>query len=953
MRLGSVLLILFFLLVSSSSLAVSNSIDDGRTMAVAANNYLNKKNYTLARIFLERAASSDDEQAKKWANSILAWIYFNGLEVKKDYQLAQKHYQKAANRGDAWSKTQLGLMYLQGLGLNKDEAKALSLFQQAAESGEASAMVQLGRIYSQGLAQPQDQHKARQYFKKAAEQGNASALWYLANLYLDGLGVTKNSPQARQYLQQAAQAGHVKAQEKLAELYVTGVGGKPDLAKARLYFKQAADAGNMAASTQLGLLYLKGLGGDKNAITAQRYLQKAADKADPLALASLKNIDWISIDTQSGVISIAPYFKVAKKIQADGKNNDLTVFISHGQQKGFFLPLTANGFATSSLQELAYPSEFLVTLFYGDEQYSFSQQVDDNTNKAMASVTNGQFSIDNDIHELPQNKLKEVQSFKRINQELNNNAKLYLSSVHLPELPILAPSEHLPEIIKPILPEAPVIKKSQFETKQVFQKRVQVALDEREQTIEKLQYDYRLQVEKRNRLMSNKIAKLQTEEAALLATYQQRLSRLLAGFEIEQQRLTAQAFKSVMGKPYLQKVSFDAENQRLYASIGLTRSTYSPKISVDISSERAKAIYQDMEHVAISLNYQIKKQGKVRLTSVTLGHNNQSYQASLTNETYQPDSIQVVINSQKILKQAAQVKAPPYKIPSKPILQNPNLLDKYQINAITYVNNQQRKAGKPFFVDDIPSLLKAAQPRKVSNKRWLLVIGIENYKQTDNILYARRSAKLFTQVAQRTLGISKRNTYQLIDGQATVGAIKDKVRLMLGNVKKGDEIFFYYNGHGIPDPKDKNQPYLLAADKIPDFVTQDAFFKLENFYRLLSNSKAEKIVAFVDSCFSGATDGVSTIKGVASSRLAPKKVKFDSDKMVILTAGRNKQYANVFARKGNRLFSYFLMKKILAGEKNIELLYKEVRAKVRDESYKMGDLKIQEPSIQGNHAITL
>lgn len=53
----------------------------------------------------------------------------------------------------------------------------------------------------------------------------------------------------------------------------------------------------------------------------------------------------------------------------------------------------------------------------------------------------------------------------------------------------------------------------------------------------------------------------------------------------------------------------------------------------------------------------------------------------------------------------------------------------------------------------------------------------------------------------------------------TVGAIKDKLRLLRSNVKKGDEIFFYYNGHGIPGAQNNNEPYILASDKVSDFVT--------------------------------------------------------------------------------------------------------------------------------------
>ena len=141
--------------------------------------------------------------------------------------------------------------------------------------------------------------------------------------------------------------------------------------------------------------------------------------------------------------------------------------------------------------------------------------------------------------------------------------------------------------------------------------------------------------------------------------------------------------------------------------------------------------------------------------------------------------------------------------------------------------------------------------------------------------------------------------------------------------------------------------------KISSNISEDNFFKLKNIYKTLTNSKASKVVAFVDSCFSGATDGKSIIKGVASSRLVPKKVTFDKSKMVVLTAGKDKQYSNMYEEKGHRLFSYFVMKSLLKGKTDINDIYREVYTNVKDESYKMGDMKIQEPTIDGNLKLKL
>jgi metal-dependent HD superfamily phosphatase/phosphodiesterase len=80
-----------------------------------------------------------------------------------------------------------------------------------------------------------------------------------------------------------------------------------------------------------------------------------------------------------------------------------------------------------------------------------------------------------------------------------------------------------------------------------------------------------------------------------------------------------------------------------------------------------------------------------------------------------------------------------------------------------------------------------------------------------------------------------------------------------------------------------------------------------------------------------------------------KKAEFNKSKMVVLTAGTNNQFSNAYFEKGHRLFSYYLTKAILERPTlDIDSIYKDVAVKVKDESYKMGDLKVQEPQIEGN-----
>ncbi|MDD2699369.1 MAG: caspase family protein [Arcobacteraceae bacterium] len=270
----------------------------------------------------------------------------------------------------------------------------------------------------------------------------------------------------------------------------------------------------------------------------------------------------------------------------------------------------------------------------------------------------------------------------------------------------------------------------------------------------------------------------------------------------------------------------------------------------------------------------------------------------------------------------------------------------------SYGSDEAKRAFNEYQItnDDIPNILANMKPKQTNPKNWLIAIGTEKYDNTDEIKYSKNSTDGFVKVAQKTLGISERNTYSLIEEKSTSGAIKDNLEMLLKNVKDGDTIYFYYSGHGIPVLPD-NEPYILPKDKMPEMIGKDDFFKLRNIYKMLSDSKAKKVVAIVDSCFSGATNGVSIIKGVAATRIIPKKVTFDTNKMVVLTAGQDKQYSNMYEEKGHRLFSYFVMKSLLKGKTDAKDIYRDVYTNVKDESFKMGDLKVQEPTMEGNENI--
>lgn len=230
---------------------------------------------------------------------------------------------------------------------------------------------------------------------------------------------------------------------------------------------------------------------------------------------------------------------------------------------------------------------------------------------------------------------------------------------------------------------------------------------------------------------------------------------------------------------------------------------------------------------------------------------------------------------------------------------------------------------------------------------WLIAISVEEYEDADDIAFTTRSANAFISAAQHLLGISKRRTIAIVDEGATSGRIQDKIISALDRVQEGDTIFFYYSGHGIPDVKTK-EPYLLPKDMTPATIVRNDFFKLDNIYKKLNSSKAGKVVAFIDSCFSGSTDNKSLFKGVAAARLKPKKVAVDKSKMVVISAGTDDQFSNQYTDKRHRLFSYYVVKGLAKHKNDAASLFKYVRTNVEEVSYELGDNYLQTPTIEGD-----
>lgn len=241
--------------------------------------------------------------------------------------------------------------------------------------------------------------------------------------------------------------------------------------------------------------------------------------------------------------------------------------------------------------------------------------------------------------------------------------------------------------------------------------------------------------------------------------------------------------------------------------------------------------------------------------------------------------------------------------------------------------------------------------KQTNTNSFALIIGINDYKQNSNVAYADISALTFKKLAEKTFGIPKENIISLINEEATSGQVKAKVALIKELAEPNSNIYFFFAGHGVPARN--GYVYLLPSDMSAHSIQFEPSLKFDSIYKKLSESEANNIFVFIDSCFSGKDDkGELLYRGVAPV-LKTNKTVLSSKKLTIFTAGQSTDFANDYSSKKQRLFSYYLIQELSQGHTELSEIYEDIRRKVKKTSLKKGIGYKQIPQIYGNKTVSL
>jgi TPR repeat protein len=184
------------------------------------------------------------------AQEKLAWLYDNGIGVRKSYKNAFYWYEKSAKNGrNPIIYYNLGLCYLSGQGTTKDYQKAFYWTLKAANSGDVDAILAIGWHYLNGCGVEKDLGLATKWYHLALKKKESGA----ANFSLGQIAYdSKQFKTAIKYFTKAeSKFNHSKSCYYLGRMYFEGKGVKKDTAKSKELLIKAVSLGENKAKRLL------------------------------------------------------------------------------------------------------------------------------------------------------------------------------------------------------------------------------------------------------------------------------------------------------------------------------------------------------------------------------------------------------------------------------------------------------------------------------------------------------------------------------------------------------------------------------------------------------------------------------------------------------------------------------------------------------------------------------
>ena len=245
----------------------------------------------------------------------------------------------------------------------------------------------------------------------------------------------------------------------------------------------------------------------------------------------------------------------------------------------------------------------------------------------------------------------------------------------------------------------------------------------------------------------------------------------------------------------------------------------------------------------------------------------------------------------------------------------------YNIYRIDSKSNNSQITATPSPVDYNKGLLPVSTTKNLHT--YALIIGNEDYSsfqtglsKEQNVDFAINDAQLFKELCVKSLGIPNENIIYLENaGYVKLKQSISQFNLISKHSSGKANLIFYYAGHGLPYESTKT-PYIIPVDA--SGTSFEYAISLPSIYKSLTEYQNNKVIVFLDACFTGGARHLSLIssRGV---KVKPKQEINAGDNLVVFSSSSSEQSSLPFKEKQHGIFTYFLVNKFIESKGDVSL----------------------------------
>lgn len=188
----------------------------------------------------------------------------------------------------------------------------------------------------------------------------------------------------------------------------------------------------------------------------------------------------------------------------------------------------------------------------------------------------------------------------------------------------------------------------------------------------------------------------------------------------------------------------------------------------------------------------------------------------------------------------------------------------------------------------------------IDARTFVLATGVSNYGNEDiNLSQTTKDAKRFKEVMET----QTKDITILTSSNVTRDNVLEKLRAICNRAQKGDQVVFFYSGHGMPGG-------ICAYDKAISY---------DDIVKILSGSEASAKICYIDACHAGSMS--SAAKSYDSWAKGAKGAKDQA----FFVACRSDEYSTEHSFLGAGLFTQALIKGLKGksdknGDRNVTII---------------------------------